>query len=471
MKPFIHENFLLDTPLSRRLYHDVAEGLPVIDYHSHLPPRAAARDERFSSLTDLWLESDHYKWRALRTAGVEERLITGDAPPEEKFAAWARTVPLTLGNPLFVWTHLELARFFGVFDPLNPATAAEVLRRCNDRLSAGEITARSILRQCRAEVVCTTDDPADDLEYHRRHAEAGSPDILLLPAWRADGALKADDPEVFNRWVDRLGEAADVETADIEGFLRALEARHTFFHQRGCRLADYGIAELPALRGTEEDAAAVFRRLRAGESVRDRDLSLYLSWMLFRLLEMDRRSGWTAQLHYGVLRNVNSAAFRALGPDTGFDAMGDGGRTKALAVLLDRLAEEGGPGRMVLYPANPADYYPAASLIGAFQGAGTAGRLQLGPAWWFLDQTDGIERQLVALAGCSLLGTFVGMTTDSRSFLSFSRHEYFRRIFCRFLGHRVASGEYPEDVSLLADSVSRVCYTNARDYFRFEKPV
>ncbi|TAL36190.1 MAG: glucuronate isomerase [Spirochaetes bacterium] len=467
MKPFITDTFLLESDEAGALYHGFAKDMPIIDYHCHLSPGDIADDRRFESITELWLEGDHYKWRAIRANGVEERLITGDAGPWEKFQAWAATVPRTLGNPLYHWTHLELARCFGIADTLLcEKTAREIYECCNAALRGPEFGARGLVRAMKVETVCTTDDPADSLEHHARF-DAGAAGFKLYPAWRPDRALRADDPALFNAWLDALGKSAGARIETLGDMKEALRARQDFFHAKGCRLADHGVETLPGTVANEREASRVFAKARGADTPGPGEMDAYRGHMLDFLARLNHRKGWGQQLHMGVLRNVNTRRFRALGPDSGFDMIGDFRHAAPLAAFLDRLDADDSLTRTILYPVNPSGNEVIASVIGCFQDASIPGKMQFGSAWWFLDQKDGMERQMRALASMGLLSRFVGMTTDSRSLLSYPRHEYFRRILCNMLGEDMRRGLIPDDLELVGGMVGDICYHNAKAWFGF----
>jgi len=468
MKPFLDEDFLLETPTARRLYHDVAADLPVIDYHNHLPPADIAGNRRFADLSEAWLEGDHYKWRAMRTAGLDERFCTGDAAPREKFDAWARTVPSTLGNPLYHWTHLELRRYFGIPDLLSPATADAVWTAANERLAAPESGARGLLAMRRVEMVCTTDDPADDLAHHAAHRDAGSPDLEMRPAFRPDKIHDLRDPEAWKRYIRCLGESANASIACWDDLLEVLMVRHAFFHEMGCRISDHGVEFVPGRPWTPEAADAVMKKALRGERPEDEEVLLFRSAVMESCGRMDAAAGWVMQIHMGALRNVNPRRMAELGPDTGFDVIGDFPQAAGLAGLLGALSEDDMLPKTILYTLNPRDNEVLGAMIGAFQG-GIPGKIQFGSGWWFNDQKDGMVRQMTALANLGLLSRFVGMLTDSRSVLSFTRHEYFRRILCNLVGDWVERGETPADPELLDPMIAGICYRNARDYFDFHE--
>ena len=467
MKPFIHEDFLLETETARELYHRVAEDLPIIDYHCHLPPDLMAADHRFRSIAEIWLEGDHYKWRAMRANGVPERLCTGDAPDWEKFEAWARTVPDTLGNPLYHWTHMELQRPFGIDLVLSPSTARAVFERANERLQEEGFTAMGLLKQFRVAVVCSTDDPTDSLEPHARLAQRRDPDTQVFPTWRPDKAVLVEDVPAWTAWLGKLEKVAGADIATWDTLLAALEKRHAFFHERGCRASDHGLETIDAEPFTDEIASALFERLRGGQSLEVAEAAVFRTALLHRLALLDHARGWVQQYHVGAMRNNSTRMRKRLGPDTGFDSIGDFEQARALARFLDRLDETDQLARTILYNLNPADNALMATMIGNFQDGSVPGKMQWGSAWWFLDQLDGMEAQMRVLASMGLLSRFVGMITDSRSFLSFPRHDYFRRLLCQMLGDDVRRGRLPEDVPALGRLVANVCFYNARDYFGF----
>jgi len=461
--PFITDDFLLHGDTAREMYRAFAADPPILDYHCHLPVRDLAEDRRFESLFEIWLEGDHYKWRAMRANGVAERYCTGDAPPYEKFLAWARTVPRTLRNPLYHWTHLELRRYFGIDDLLNEASAPAIWSRANARLADADLSAHGILRRFNVSCVCTTDDPADSLAHHA--ALAASPlETAVYPTFRPDAALRVGDPAGFNPWVDALGAAAGTAIARLPDLLDALRKRHDDFHAHGCRLSDHGLDHCPRSIASDADAARIFDRARAGRSVGNEDAEQFAGYLMVYFGTLDAARGWTKQLHLGALRNVNSPMMASLGRDTGFDAIGDWPQIRPLAAYLDALARQHALPKMIVYNLNPADGYAFATLAGSFQDGSVAGKMQFGTAWWFLDQREGIEWQLNALSNAGLLSRFVGMVTDSRSFMSFPRHEYFRRILCNLIGAEVDRGELPRDVDLLGSTIRDICFENARRY-------
>lgn len=470
--PLIHPDFLLQSKVARRLYHEHAADLPIVDYHCHLPPDEVAQDKRFADLSDIWLGGDHYKWRALRTNGIPERLVTGAGAPREKFQAWAETVPRTLRNPLYHWTHLELNRPFGINDRLlNGDTAEGVWKHCNKLLAKDGFTARGIMTRMNVVVVCTTDDPVDSLEHHlslKREQEAGSPfTCQMRPTWRPDKAMAIDDPAVFNAWIDKLAAVADTNIRDLDSFRMAMEVRHRFFHEAGCRLSDHGLETVYAEPYTESEVKAIFAKARAGQKPSPTEVDQFRSMLLYEGAVADHAAGWVQQFHIGPQRNNNSRLFRTLGPDKGFDSIGDRSYAAPLARFLDRLDSDDRLGKTILYNLHPKDNEMLATMIGNFQDGSVPGKLQFGSGWWFLDQLDGMSKQLDALSNMSLLSRFVGMLTDSRSFLSYTRHEYFRRLLCDKLGSEVERGLLPKDMGLLGNLVRDVSYRNAAGYFDF----
>jgi len=469
MKPgFIHSDFLLESNVAADLYHRYASALPIIDYHCHLPVEQIASDHRFRSITELWLLGDHYKWRAMRANGVAERFCTGDASDWEKFLAWARTVPYTLRNPLYHWTHMELLRPFGVEELLSEGTARAIFERCNASLQGPDFTTQGLLRQSRVAVVCTTDDPADSLEHHEVLAKRDDPDTRVYPTWRPDKALALDDPPAFNAWLARLESAADQSISNWQEFLEALDKRHAAFHAAGCRASDHGLEQVYAEAWSDAEVAGTFEKARSGKAP-ERDAWLrYASALLHRFAVMDHARGWVQQYHLGALRDNNTRLRKLVGADAGFDTIGDFEMARPLARFLDRLDEQDQLAKTILYNLNPRDNELIAAMIGNFQDGSVPGKLQFGSAWWFLDQLDGMQAQIRALSNMGLLSRFVGMITDSRSFLSYSRHDYFRRLLCNILGNDVKRGLIPDDRLLLGRMVQDIGFFNARAYLGLE---
>ncbi len=464
MPKFLDENFLLTGKTAQRLYHEFAADMPVIDYHCHLPPDQIAGDILFDNMTRAWLYGDHYKWRAMRANGVSEGYCTGGRSDVEKFEKWAETVPYTLRNPLYHWTHLELQRYFGIKELLSPVTAASIYGLCNEKLQTPEYSVRQLLRKMKVEVVCTTDDPVDSLEHHQMIRQAGG-DLRVCPAFRPDKAMNAQDAAAFNAYAARLEEAADMTIGSFEQYLEALKKRHDFFGQMGCTVSDHGLDQLYADEYTGSELENIFRKLRSGKNPDLAESRKFKSAMLFELAIWDWEKNWVQQFHLGGLRNNNSRALRTLGPDTGWDSIGDLPQGKALSAFLDRLDDQDRLARTILYNLNPADNELMAAMTGNFNDGTAVGKVQYGAAWWFMDQKDGMTRQLNALSNLGLLSRFVGMLTDSRSFLSFPRHEYFRRILCNLFGEEVEKGELPDDIGWIGKIIKDICYYNAKDYF------
>ncbi len=466
---FIGDDFLLQSRAAQRLYHEYAETEPILDYHSHLPAADIAADRQFQNLSEIWLEGDHYKWRAMRANGVAERFCTGDAPPYEKFRAWACTVPFTVRNALYHWTHLELKRYFGIDELLNERSAKSVWDRAKSLLQEPALSAEGILRKFRVRAICTSDDPCDELASH--HALASPERVFrVYPTFRPDAALRVDAPQEFRSWIGRLEATSNTSISTLQHFLDALKARHDCFHAQGGRLSDHGLERCHATPCPEREAASIFECVRAGRTVSEEDQEKFRSFMMVYFGRLDADKGWTKQLHLGPLRDVNTRRFRELGPNTGFDNIGDEPQVRALCAYLDLLDRENALPKIIVYNSNPADNYAFAAATGSFQDGAIAGKLQFGTAWWFMDQKQGIEWQLDALSHTGLLSRFIGMTTDSRSFMSFPRHEYFRRILCNVMGSEMESGELPNDEALLGTFVRKICFENAREYLGLEMP-
>ena len=465
MAPFLGEGFLLTTPASRRLYVDYARSQPILDFHCHLPVQEIADNRRFRSLTEAWLGGDHYKWRAMRGSGVPERLVTGDATDREKFLAWASIVPSTVGNPLYHWSHLELRRYFGIDELLGPRTAGSIYDRCTEMLRGEEYRTRGLLQRMNVRVVCTTDDPADSLEHHARLRDDPSFPVTVVPAFRPDAALAVENPAAFNAWVDRLATTSGIRVTGWESFVAALDARHAAFHAMGCRASDHGLEEPYADDCTDAEAERILAGVRGGGAPDARSARAWKAAVMRAMGRMDAARGWVQQLHLGALRNINTRFLRAVGRDSGFDTIGDSSLARPLARFLDQLDTEGKLPKTIVYCLNPSDNAVLATIIGAFPQEGVKGKMQFGAAWWFNDQKHGIEDQLRMLADMGLLARFVGMLTDSRSFLSFPRHEYFRRILCEMLGKMMEAGEAPMEFDHIGGIVRDICGNNAADYF------
>jgi glucuronate isomerase len=461
--PFLDDRFLLDTDSAVHLYESYAAPEPIFDYHCHLSPRHLAENRTFKNLFEIWLEGDHYKWRAMRANGESERYCTGDAEPYEKFLVWARTVPSTLRNPLYHWTHLELQRYFGISELLHEDTAPRIWDQANAALQSG-LDVHAILRKFNVHTIGTTDDPADSLAYHAQIA-ASSLATRVLPTFRPDPALRVDSPLAFNSWIDRLATAANIEIRSFASFLDALVQRLEDFHSIGCRLSDHGLDIFFAEPCSEAQAAAIFDRAQIGEAANQPDHSKFASFVMRFLGRCYAQHGWTMQLHLGALRNVNSRAKAIHGPDTGFDTMGGTAQLTALARFLDQLDSDNSLPRTIVYNSNPIENYAFATITGSFSSEGISGKIQFGSGWWFLDQKEGIELQLNALSHVGLLSRFVGMVTDSRSFMSYPRHEYFRRVLCNLLGMEMEKGLLPNDEKLIGAMVRNICFGNANRYF------
>jgi len=466
MKAFMDEDFLLQSDIAKELYHNHAAKMPIFDYHCHISPKEIADDKRFDNMTQIWLNGDHYKWRAMRANGVDERYCTGDAPDWEKFEKWAETVPYTLRNPLYHWTHLELRNPFGIKDILNKQSALSIWDRCNEQLNSEGFSCRGIIEKANVHTICTTDDPIDTLEYHRSIKASGFK-VNVLPAWRPDAAMMVDTPATFNSYVNKLEKAANCNISDFAGLISALDKRHQFFHDNGCRLSDHGLDTIYAADYSEKEISAIFSKVRSGKSLSPEEILQFKSVMLYEFGVMDHSRGWTQQFHLGALRNNNTRLFNQLGPDKGFDSIGDLEIARPLSKLLNKLDMENKLAKTVLYNLNPRDNYLIATMAGNFQDGSVPGKIQYGSGWWFLDQKDGMEEQMKALSNLSLLSRFVGMLTDSRSFLSYPRHEYFRRILCNLLGNDVVNGEMPADMKLLGKMVEDISFNNAEKYFNF----
>lgn len=464
MKNFLDKNFLLQNKTAEELYHGYAESLPIIDYHCHLPVDEIANDRRFENLTKIWLDGDHYKWRAMRAAGVEEKYCTGNAPDKEKFRQWAWTVPQTLRNPLYHWTHLELRRYFGLNELLSPETADHVYNYASSLLQEPNYSVKNLLRKMKVEIICTTDDPADTLEYHQVLARSNF-EIKIFPAFRPDKALAVENPESYNAYLARLEATTNKPINRFHDLLEALQERHLFFHKMGCRLSDHGLETMYSEPYTEHEIEAIFNKVRSGNALQEGEILKFRSCMLYELAIMDHSAGWVQQYHLGALRNNSTRMFMVAGPDKGFDSIGDFEIARPLSRFLDRLDREGKLTKTILYNLNPRDNELIATMAGNFNDGSVPGKMQFGSGWWFLDQKEGIERQLNALSAMGLLSRFVGMLTDSRSFLSYPRHEYFRRILCNLIGTDVEQGLLPNDMSLLGKMVQDICYYNAKNYF------
>ena len=467
MKTFIHDDYLLQNNSAKQLYHTYAAVMPVIDYHCHLPPAEVAENCSWENMTQVWLGGDHYKWRAMRSNGIDERFITGDAPDREKFQKFAETMPYLLRNPLFDWSHLELKRYFGIDELLSPATADKIWDITREKLAQPEFSARGFMKQSDVRLVCTTDDPVDFLEHHAAVA-ASDFDVQMLPTWRPDKALAIDCTEFWNSWMDKLSEVSGICVDSPERLLEALQCRHDFFNDKGCQLSDYGLERLYAEEYTQSEIKNIFDKARSGCAVSSGEVNKFRSALLFECISMDCRSDWSVQIHYGAMRNNNAKMFRQLGPDTGYDSIGDWNVAQDMSLLFNRLELNDSLPRIVIYTLNPCDNDMIGTMLGNFQRGPDAGRMQFGSGWWFNDQRDGMLRQMEALSQLGLLSRFVGMLTDSRSFLSYTRHEYFRRILCNMLGSDIEEGRIPADIKWTGEIVKDICYRNAVRYFGFD---
>ena len=466
-KQFLDENFLLRTETAQMLYHEHAAPMPIIDYHCHLDPKMIADNHRFRSITELWLGGDHYKWRAMRANGINERYITGDATDWEKFEKWAETVPYTLRNPLYHWTHMELKTAFGITRPLNPDTAQAIYDACNEQLKDDKLSARGLMEHYGVECVCTTDDPIDSLVYHRRIRESGFK-IKVLPAWRPDKAMSVTDAQSYRTYVEQLSQTSGITISTYNDLLTALRNRHDFFATQGCIIADHGVSEFPWYECSLSEAQRLFDKVYSGRELMPDEICKLQTSILIELARMNWEKGWVQQFHFGPLRNTNTRMFKELGPDTGFDSMGDFRSAQALAGFLDHLNRDKQLAKTILYNLNPSDNEMVAAMTGNFQDGSIPGKIQFGSGWWFNDQIDGMERQLNTLSLQGLLSRFVGMLTDSRSFLSYPRHEYFRRVLCNLIGQDIEEGLIPvSEMSRVCQMVEDICYYNAKRYFNF----
>lgn len=466
MKKFLDENFLLQNKTAINLYHEFAKPMPIIDYHNHLPPDQIANDINFNNLTQVWLYGDHYKWRAMRTNGVNEKYCTGDADDYAKFEQWAATVPYTMRNPLYHWTHLELQRYFNIDKILTPDTAKDIYENATAKLQTSEYSVRNLLRKMNVKVLCTTDDPTDSLEHHRKIKDDGF-EIKILPAFRPDKAMNVDNVTVFNAYVDKVQQVSDVAVSSYDDYLKGLKKRHDFFATMGCSVSDHGLEQLYAEDFTEAEIKGIFDKARSGKALQYDEHMKFRSAMLIEFARWDQEKGWVQQYHLGALRNNNFRMMKKLGADTGWDSIGDFSQARALAKFLNKLDESDQLAKTILYNLNPADNELMATMIGNFNDGSVAGKIQFGAAWWFLDQKDGMIKQINALSNMGLLSRFVGMLTDSRSFMSYPRHEYFRRILCNLFGEEMENGELPADTAHIGQLIQDICYYNANNYFNF----
>jgi len=465
MKPFIHENFLLGNKTAEKLYHKYSENKPIIDFHCHLSPVMIEQDHQFANLTRAWLEGDHYKWRAMRSNGINEKFCTGNASDIEKFKKWAETVPVTAGNPLYHWTHLELLRYFNIRELLSPSTAESIYERASGLLQTKEFSTRSIIRKMKAEVVCTTDDPADTLEHHLKIKDTF--EIKVLPTFRPDNVIKTEDPEKFMAYINRLELVCGIEIRNFDTLVGALDKRHTFFHDMGCRLSDHGLDRFYYSLFTAQEINSIFKKLIKGEIISSEEAEKYKTAVMLELCRLNHKRGWTQQFHVGALRNSNSRMFRQMGPDTGWDSIGAIQDPLKMSKFLSELDNNEQLAKTILYNLNPADNEMMITMAGNFNDGSYAMKVQYGAAWWFLDQKIGMEKHLKDLAAFGLLRRFIGMVTDSRSFLSYPRHEYFRRLVCNYIGEEVEKGLFPDEEEILKPIIEGISYRNAKEYFGF----
>lgn len=461
---FLNEHFLLRSRTAQRLYHEFAESLPIVDYHNHLPPQEIADDKTFENITQAWLYGDHYKWRAMRTCGVDESFITGNKSDKEKFIKWAETVPATVRNPLYHWTHLELRRYFNISDLLNEKSAESIYEECSEKLQSENYSVQNLLRKMNVKLLCTTDDPTDSLEHHRRIQQSNF-EIKVLPAFRPDASMNISDLDKWKAYIKKLESVSDTSINSFDSLLTALKKRHNYFASMGCTVSDHGLEEMYADDFDERSISTIFEKLLSGSRVSLEDDRKFKSALLYHFAVWDHEKGWVQQYHLGALRNNNSRRLKDLGPDTGWDSIGDFSQGKALSRFLDKLDRENNLAKTVLYNLNPADNHLFASMTGNFNDGSFPGKIQWGSSWWFLDQKDGMTEQINTLSNIGLISRFIGMLTDSRSFLSFPRHEYFRRILCNLFGDDIENGELPDDIELAGKVIGDICYYNNVKYF------
>lgn len=469
MKLFLDENFLLKTKTAQTLYHEYAQKMPLIDYHCHLSPQQIAENMQFRNLTDAWLSGDHYKWRAMRTNGVDESFCTGNKSDEEKFMKWAETVPYTMRNPLYHWTHLELQRYFGVKEILNPNSAKAIYEQCSALLQDPSYSTQGLIQKMNVRVICTTDDPIDNLEWHQKIKDSNF-SVKVFPAFRPDKAMEVSNAAIFALYVKKVEEVTNTTITNLPDYLAALKNRHDYFATMGCNVSDHGLEEIYAEEFTEKEVESIFAKALAGNDLSLTEQRKFKSAMLLHFAVWDWEKGWIQQYHLGALRNNNARMLKQLGPDTGWDSIGDFSQAAALARFLNKLDSEDQLTKTIVYNLNPADNELMATMIGNFNDGSVAGKVQFGSAWWFLDQKDGMERQINALSNMGLLSRFVGMLTDSRSFLSYPRHEYFRRIVCNLFGNEIEEGELPNDIAWTGKIIQDICFNNANQYFGWEAP-
>jgi glucuronate isomerase len=468
MKVFMGQDFLLNSETAKKLYHDFAKQMPIIDYHCHLPPAEIANDSNFENITQAWLYGDHYKWRAMRTNGVDESYCTGNQTDKDKFQKWAATVPYTMRNPLYHWTHLELQRYFNIEELLNPSSADQIYQRSSETLQQDDFSIRNLIRKMNVKKICTTDDPIDTLEHHQKINQDGF-EVNIFPAFRPDKAMEVSSADNFNTYLKKLETVTNMSISSFEDYLFALQSRHDFFASMGCSVSDHGLEEIYAEDFTGTEIESIFNKVHNGKELNTAEQRKFKSCMLLHFAEWDWEKGWVQQFHLGALRNNNSRMMNQLGPDTGWDSIGDFSQAAALAKFLNKLDVEDKLAKTIVYNLNPADNELMASMLGNFNDGSVAGKVQFGSAWWFLDQKDGIVKQLNALSNMGLISRFVGMLTDSRSFLSFPRHEYFRRILCNLYGDEIEKGELPNDIKWIGQQIQNICYNNANTYFGWDK--
>ena len=464
MKNFLDQNFLLESPTAQTLYHEFAANMPIIDYHCHLPPNQIAENYNFKNLTEIWLYGDHYKWRAMRANGVPEKYITGSASDYEKFEKWAETVPYTFRNPLYHWTHLELQRYFDIHEILSPSTARKIYDECSEKLQSPEFSVHRLIERMNVESIGTTDDPLDDLSYHQLIKASGF-SVKVLPSFRPDKAMNADNLPDLRNYIIKLGEISGQQISSFSQYLLLLKARHNYFAEHGCLVSDHGLEQLDYEEFNKEEIDLIFEKILSQQNLSALEILKFKSCMLLNLAQWDHEKGWVQQFHLGALRNNNSRLLSDLGPDTGFDSMGDFSQARGLSKFLNKLDSSNSLAKTILYNLNPADNDMFATMAGNFNDGTVAGKVQYGSAWWFLDQKQGMINQINALSSMGLLSRFVGMITDSRSFMSYPRHEYFRRILCNLIGDDVENGELPNDIPWLGQMVQNICYSNAKKYF------
>ena len=463
---YLHENFLLPNKTAQRLFHEVAASQPIMDYHCHLPPEAIARNARFPNLAEIWLGGDHYKWRAMRAAGEDESLITGDADPKDKFDAWARTVPQTVRNPLHHWTHLELKRYFKTNLVLSPKTANEIWELTNAQIDNDSFNVHNICEDFNIHAIGTTDDPIDSLEHHIAH-NATAHQTKIFPTYRPDKAMLTANVQRWNEWTDALANVSGLTINSAMTFVEALKARHDYFHEHGCRLTDHGLELCPYIPCSNEDAEAIYKKLRSGLALDTNEAEQWMTFILQHVARWNAAKGWTMQFHIGSIRNNNTGMFKKLGPDSGYDSMLDEPVARKFVAFLDSLALTDELPKSIFYHLNPNQLYPLATLMGSYQDGSVPGKMQLGSGWWHVDTMDGMRTQMEVLSSVGLFSKFVGMLTDSRSFLSFPRHEYFRRLICNIIGNDVEAGLIPNDKAMLDTLIADICFGNAKRYFNF----